>query len=299
MSDYHIPVMLKECLEGLDIKPNGVYVDVTFGGGGHSRAILDRLDANGRLLAFDQDADAQQNIIEDNRLIFSDQNFRSLRKVIRLNGLDKVDGILADLGVSSFQLDQHGRGFSFMGQSRLDMRMDTSAAKDASYVINNYTEKELVSVFSRYGEVRNSKTLAAAIVEARQSHPIETVSEFLFILDGLIFGKRNRYLAQVFQAVRIEVNEELDVLEEMLEASKEVLNPGGRLVVMSYHSLEDRIVKRFIKTGNISGEVKKDFYGNIDRPFKIITKKAIEPTKEELGLNSRSRSAKLRVAEKQ
>lgn len=298
MSDYHVPVMLSECLEGLDLKPDGVYVDVTFGGGGHSKAILDRLGEDGLLIAFDQDVDAQKNLITDSRLIFLDQNFRSLKKVLRLNNIDKVDGILADLGISSYQIDNRSRGFSFMGGVDLDMRMDQTSELDAVKVLNTYSEKNLVRIFSEYGEVRNSKTLAAKIVAERENEPIATVSELVSILESMTFGKPNRYFAQVFQAIRIEVNDEIGALEEMLDATVEVLDSGGRLVVMSYHSLEDRIVKRLMKTGNTAGEVIKDFYGVIERPFKILTKKAIEAQKEELELNTRARSAKLRIAEK-
>lgn len=298
MKEYHIPVMLSECINALDIKPNGVYVDVTYGGGGHSTAILERLGKDGRLVAFDQDFDAQKNVLTDNRLIFSDQNFRSLEKVLRLNGIEKVDGILADLGVSSYQLDNRSRGFSFMGEAMLDMRMDQGSKLDAAHVINEYDENKLVEVFSHYGEVRNSKSLAAKIVRDRGAGKIEKISEFLSLIDSLIIGKRNRYLAQVFQAIRIEVNDEMGALEEMLAASVRVLDKGGKLVVMSYHSLEDRMVKRYMKAGNASGESVKDFYGNITRPFEILTKKAIEPTQKELELNTRSRSAKLRVAER-
>ena len=298
MSEYHVPVMLDECLDGLNIKTDGIYVDVTYGGGGHSKAILERLGPDGILVAFDQDADAQQNLITDTRLIFSDQNFRSLKKVLRLSGIDKVDGILADLGVSSHQIDDRSRGFSFMGGKDLDMRMDRSSKLDAVKVLNTYSEENLVRIFSEYGEVRNSKTLASKIVAEREKEPLAKVAELLSVLDGLVFGKPNRYIAQVFQAIRIEVNDEMGALKEMMESTVDVLKTEGRLVVMSYHSLEDRIVKRLMKTGNTAGEVKKDFYGAIERPFKILSKKAIEAQKKEQELNTRSRSAKLRIAEK-
>ena len=298
MAEYHQPVMLKECLEHLNIKADGTYVDVTFGGGGHSKAILKQLSTKGRLIAFDQDQDAATNEIIDARFTLVPHNFRHLKRFLRLEGIKKVDGVLADLGISSHQIDQAERGFAFRYDAPIDMRMDQSIHLKATDVINQYSAEELQQVFSAYGEVRNAKTLAKHIVKERQTRPIHTTGELLSVLETTTVGQRQKYLAQVFQAIRIEVNDEINALGEMLSQTLEILNPGGRLVVMSYHSLEDRIVKRFIKSGNPQGELIKDFYGNIDRPFRIITKKAILPSQEEQKENPRSRSAKLRVAEK-
>jgi len=299
MTDYHSPVMLRECIEGLNIKPDGIYVDVTFGGGGHSREILKNLNDKGRLLAFDQDADAQDNIPNDDRLTFIDQNFRYLKNNCRLQGAMPVDGILADLGVSSHQFDQPERGFSIRFDADLDMRMDQSTSLTAKDLINTATEEELHKIFGIYGEIKNAKTLARTICTARLNAPIATVSELKqAIAKQIPKGKENKYLAQVFQALRIEVNQELEALREFLEQAVDILKPGGRLVVMSYHSLEDRLVKNFIATGKFRGEVEKDFYGNQIKPLEAVTRKAITATEEEISRNNRARSAKLRIAEK-
>ncbi len=295
MTNYHIPVMLQECIEGLAIDPDGVYVDVTFGGGGHSREILKHLSEKGRLIAFDQDKDASENIPDDERLIFVHANFAEIKPFLRLHGYRQVDGILADLGVSSHQFDTPERGFSYRFDAPLDMRMNVSEEKTAADILNVYDAESLQDMFSEYGEVRNSKTLAEAIIAYRALRPIRTINDFLGLLRPLIRGEEHKYLAQVFQAIRIEVNKEMEVLETFLMATKEVLKPEGRLVVLTFHSLEDRPVKNFLKTGNCAGEVIQDFYGNIERPFDLINKKVIEATKEEQKINSRSRSAKLRV----
>ncbi len=297
-TEYHLPVLLEESIQGLDIKKNGVYVDVTFGGGGHSSVILKNLGDDGQLIGFDQDADALQNTIQDNRLKIQPHNFRYLKRYLRLDGVGQVDGILADLGVSSFQINTPDRGFSFRFDADLDMRMDRKVKKDAAYIINKYRAEDLQRVFGAYGEVRNAKSLAQAIIDARKMSPIKTTSKFLDVIGPWIRGDRNRYLAQVFQALRIEVNDEMGALEDFFKDAIDVLAPGGRLVVISYHSLEDRMAKNFMKTGNAEGKVEKDFYGNINRPFKVITKKPIYPSDEELAINSRARSAKMRIAEK-
>lgn len=295
---YHNPVMLQQCIEGLAIKPDGIYVDVTFGGGGHSRAILSKLN-QGKLLAFDQDEDALKNSLKDPRFILEPQNFRFLKKYLRFHNLIPADGILADLGVSSHQFDSPERGFSIRFDAELDMRMDKESTLTAKEIINTYSEEELQDVFGMYGEVHNAKTLAKTIATARLNNPINTVFELKEKIKHLVKrGKENQYYAQVFQALRIEVNGELDALKEMLEQSKEVLRQGGRLVVISYHSLEDRLVKNFMQKGKFSGEVEKDFYGNEIRPFDTINRKAVQPDKEEIAQNSRARSAKLRVAVK-
>ncbi len=299
MTSYHQPVMLKECLEGLNIQPDGIYVDVTFGGGGHSKAILELLGAKGKLIGFDQDPDAKANIINDDRFIFVDQNFQFLKNQLRFLGIKKVDGILADLGVSSHQFDAADRGFSIRFDADLDMRMDQSREKDAQYILNNYEESDLHKIFGMYGELQNAKTLAALIVKSRMIKPIHTVAELKEIIKPVVKrGKENQYYAQVFQALRIEVNEELEVLKSFLEQCSEVLNPSGRLVVMSYHSLEDRLVKNYIAKGKFSGEVVKDLYGNYYTPLASVTRKAISASDEEIKINNRARSAKLRIAEK-
>jgi 16S rRNA (cytosine1402-N4)-methyltransferase len=299
MSNYHVPVMLRECIEGLDIKPDGTYVDVTFGGGGHSKEILKHLGKNGRLLAFDQDADAQQNIPEDERFEFVDQNFRYLKNFCRLHNAVPVDGILADLGVSSYQFDQPERGFSIRFDAELDMRMNQSSELTAKTVVNTYSEADLHRIFGVYGEIQNAKSLARTIATGRLNHEISTVAELKNAIQGLIpRGKENKYLAQVFQALRIEVNQELEALKDFLEQSAEVLAPGGRLVVMSYHSLEDRLVKNFIAKGKFSGEVEKDFYGNDQKPLEAVSRGAVTASEEEIKDNNRARSAKLRIAVK-
>jgi 16S rRNA (cytosine1402-N4)-methyltransferase len=291
--------MLKECIEGLNIRPDGTYVDVTFGGGGHSREIMKHLGEDGRLLAFDQDADAQQNIIADDRFEFIDQNFRYLKNFCRLHGAIPVDGILADLGVSSYQFDQAERGFSIRFDAELDMRMNQSSGLSAKEVINTYDEADLHRIFGIYGEIKNAKSLARTIVTARLNVPLNTVADLKNAINSLIpKGKENKYLAQVFQALRIEVNQELEALKDFLIQSAEILVSGGRLVVMSYHSLEDRLVKNFIAKGKFSGEVEKDFYGNDQKPFEAISRGAITASEEEIKNNNRARSAKLRIAVK-
>jgi len=298
MSTYHVPVLLNESVEGLGIKSDHIVVDATFGGGSHSRKIIEYLGDNGRLVAFDQDTDSLRNTIEDIRFVLNNANFKHLKRFLRVNGHQQVDGVLADLGVSSYQFDTAERGFSYRFQAGLDMRMDKSAKVTASQILNSYTAEDLQSVFSRYGEVRNAKSLAAHIVEERSQKNFTDINGFLHAISPLIRGNRNKYLAQLFQAIRIEVNDEMGTLRSFLEQAYEVLPQGGRIAIISYHSLEDRMVKNFFKTGNFEGEVKKDFYGNQTRPFKIITKKPILPSDEEIRVNSRARSAKLRIAEK-
>lgn len=298
-NNYHVPVLLQECINGLDIKPNGVYVDVTFGGGGHSREILKHLDKDGILIAFDQDPDAQRNKIDDPRFHFVDQNFAFLKNNLRLLGFRTVDGILADLGVSSHQFNEPERGFSTRFESALDMRMDKAGKLTAAEVLNTYAEDKLHKIFGIYGEVKNAKTLAKAVATGRVEKPIVTLSDFKKVIEAQIpKGKENKYMAQVFQALRIEVNAEIEVLENFLLQTAEVLKEGGRLVVMSYHSLEDRPVKSFLAKGKFRGEVEKDFFGNEQKPFKVISRKAVVADEEELLRNSRSRSAKLRIGEK-
>ena len=300
-STYHEPVMLSECLDGLNIRPDGIYVDVTFGGGGHSRAILEKL-TTGRLLVFDQDPDAAANAEQwkdDPRFTFIAANFRHIKRYLKLHKAEKVDGILADLGVSSHQINTPERGFSTRFQADLDMRMNPNNEKTAREVLNVRSAAELQSILGRYGEVTNARTAAEAIFSARHNAPIETVDDLKGILMRYAPKHReNKYFAQVFQALRIEVNDEMKVLEEFLMQVPEVLSPGGRLVVMSYHSLEDRPVKNFIQKGKFDGEVEKDFYGNEIKPQKSITRKPIEATEEEVKRNPRARSAKLRIAEK-
>jgi len=299
MSNYHNPVMLQECIEALDIKPDGTYVDVTFGGGGHSREILKHLGSKGRLIAFDQDADAQQNVIKDDRFEFVDQNFRYLKNFCRLHGAIPVDGILADLGVSSYQFDQAERGFSIRFDAELDMRMNRLSDLTARQVVNTYSEADLHRIFGIYGEIQNAKSLAKTIVTGRLNGEIVTVADLKNTISGLIpRGKENKYLAQVFQALRIEVNQELEVLKDFLVQSADVLGTGGRLVVMSYHSLEDRLVKNFIAKGKFSGEVEKDFFGNDQKPLDAVSRGAVTATADEIKENNRARSAKLRIAVK-
>lgn len=299
MTDYHIPVLLKESIDGLNIKPNGIYVDVTFGGGGHSKEILSRLDKNGKLFGFDQDEEAYKNVLDDDRFVFVRSNFRYLSNFLQYYHVEKVDGILADLGVSSHHFDDEDRGFSFRYDSQLDMRMNRSAKQTAADILNNYDEKELSTLFFQYGELRMARKIASAIVNARQKKPLTTVNDFLEIMERFTIRDRERkVLAQAFQALRIEVNQELDALSEMLQQSVERLVVGGRISVISYHSLEDRIVKNFFRSGNIEGKIEKDFYGNPLTSLKVINRKVIIPEEEEQRLNPRSRSAKLRIAEK-
>ena len=301
MGKYHVPVMLQECLEGLNIKPDGKIVDVTFGGGGHSNEILKSLGNNGKLIAFDQDEAAKDNLpTNDERFIFIDQNFEFIKNHLQYQDLIPVDGILADLGVSSYQFDTDERGFSYrFDDAILDMRMDKTNSLTAISVLNNYPEEQLADVFYQYGELNNSRKIAKQIISARTQKKIETVIDLKNALEKFAPKfKDYKFWSQVFQALRIEVNRELEVLKSLLIQSKDILKKEGRLVVMSYHSLEDRLVKNFINTGNFNGETEKDFYGNIIRPFNPITRKAITPSEDELKLNPRSRSAKLRIAER-
>ena len=289
--------MLKECIDGLNINPEGVYVDVTFGGGGHSRAILEHLKG-GHLYAFDQDADAAKNAFDDERFTFIPQNFRYMKNFVQLYAGTKVDGILADLGVSSYQFDTPEKGFSTRFEGRLDMRMNQNAPVDAANVVNTYEVTALASVFSRYGELKNAMAIARDIEQAREAQPLETTTDLKnAVAAHLPKGMENKVLAQIFQALRIEVNNEMEVLETFLGQCAEVLKPGGRLVVMSYHSLEDRLVKNFMRSGNASGEIEKDFFGRQNTPYILITRKPIVPSDEEVAENSRARSAKLRIAE--
>lgn len=295
---YHDPVLLFESVDGLNIKPDGVYVDVTFGGGGHSREILRHLGSEGKLFAFDQDKDALANEIEDDRFTLIPQNFRYIKRFLRLHGIKKVDGILADLGVSSHQFDSAERGFSTRFDAALDMRMNADEGVSAFEVINQYDEKDLARVLFEYGELRNSRALASTIVKARSENQIKTSFQLKEVLQKFLpKPKEHKILAQIFQAVRIEVNQEMQALKEFLMQTPELLNEKGRLSVISYHSLEDRLVKRFIQFGLFEGEPEKDFYGNVSVPFKKVGK-LILPTAEEIKLNNRARSAKLRIAEK-
>lgn len=295
---YHRPVLLKECIDGLNINPEGIYVDVTFGGGGHSREIFKRL-TTGRLYAFDQDEDAVKNKIDDERFILIKQNFRYLKNFLKMYNALPIDGLLADLGVSSHQFDQADRGFSTRFDAKLDMRMDRNSKLMASEIVNEYSEEELKGVFKIYGEIDNAGRLAYQIFHFRKEKQIETVNDLKIAIEKCVKrGRENQYYAQVFQALRIEVNKELDVLKDLLMQSLEVLKPGGRLVVISYQSLEDRLVKNMMRSGKFEGEVDKDFFGNQLTPFKTITRKPIVPSDTEILENSRARSAKLRIAEK-
>lgn len=296
MSNYHTSVLLDVSVDGLAIQPAGVYVDLTFGGGGHSRAILDRLGPEGKLFAFDQDADAQANGIDDPRFTLIPQNFRYLKNALRMYGCAEADGILADLGVSSHQFDAPERGFSTRFDGPLDMRMNPHSPKDAATVLNTYEEEDLVRIFWRYGELKSSRKIAASICMSRPLASIQDLKDA--VEDFAPKFKEHRFFAQVFQALRIEVNEEMQALEEMLMQTAEVLKPGGRLSVISYHSLEDRPVKQYMKFGNFKGQPEKDFYGNLIAPFKPITRKPLVPSPEEIEINNRARSAKLRIAEK-
>ena len=297
--DYHIPVMLHEVIEALNIKPDGVYVDCTFGGGGHSEEILKHLGPDGKLIVFDQDEDAKRNVPDDGRVIFVPQNFRHLQRFLRLHKYPQVDGILADLGVSSHQFDTAERGFSTRFDAALDMRMDSRQKQTAATVLNTFSEAQLHKMFEKYGEVTNSKTLAKKISEQRLIKLFTTINAFKQSISEIVKGNPNKYFAQVFQALRIEVNEEMKVLEEMLSQSTGVLKEGGRIAVITFHSLEDRIVKNFFKTGSTEEIEADDVYGTkAETPFKVITKKPVTATAQEQKINSRSRSAKLRVAEK-
>jgi 16S rRNA (cytosine1402-N4)-methyltransferase len=296
--EYHNPVLLKETVDGLNIKPDGVYVDVTFGGGGHSKEILSRLDLNGKLFAFDQDEDALKNALNDGRFVLIHENFRYIKRFLRFNGIKKVDGILADLGVSSHQFDVPERGFSTRFDAELDMRMSKKNELNAFKVVNEYDETNLRRIFSDYGELNNALAIAKVIIEAREMEVIKNTEQLKHILGRFLPNhKAHKILAQIYQAIRIEVNQEMDVLKEFLEQSLEILNPQGRLSVISYHSLEDRLVKRFMKNALFEGEPEKDFYGRFEVPFKLIGKMII-PSNEEIKINNRARSAKLRIAEK-
>ncbi len=296
---YHIPALLKETIQGLDIKPDGIYVDVTFGGGGHSRAIVDELSTEGHLYGFDQDADARQNAIDDSRFTFVYSNFKFLRNFLRYYNVDGVDGILADLGVSFHHFDDPERGFSFRWEGPLDMRMNRNAARSAAWYVNNWSEEQLADAFYLYGELKNARRFATAIVKARNEAPIETVEALLATVNPLINPKKEKKeLAQVFQALRIVVNGEIEALSAFLQQSLKVLKPGGRLVIITYHSLEDRLVKNFMRAGNLEGKVEQDFYGRRMSPLKLLTSKPIVASEEEVERNPRARSAKLRIAEK-
>lgn len=300
MAVYHTPALLHESVDGLNIKPDGVYVDVTFGGGGHSREILNRLGKNGKLISFDQDEDAIKNIIEnDNRFIFVKSNFRFLKNFLQYHQVEEIDGLLADLGVSSHHFDSSNRGFSFQASATPDMRMNRSARKTAIDVINDYPEEKLTDIFFKYGELKTARKIANAIVMYRQTERISSTEELIAILEPFTFREREKkVLSQAFQAIRIEVNDELKALCEMLTQALQALKPGGRMSIISYHSLEDRLVKSFFKTGNFEGKLVKDFFGRVDTPFELINKKVIVAPESEQKDNPRSRSAKLRIAEK-
>lgn len=296
---YHVSVLLKESVDGLNIHPGGVYVDVTFGGGGHSKEILSRLTSDAHLYSFDQDAAAEQNIVNDKRFTFVRSNFRYLRNWMRYYGVEQIDGLLADLGVSSHHFDAEDRGFSFRFDSPLDMRMNKREGRTAADIVNTYSEEQLADLFYLYGELKNSRRLASALVKARQQKTLATTGELLDIVKPLFGREREKKeLAKVFQALRIEVNQEMDALREMLHAATRLLAPGGRLAVLTYHSLEDRMVKNIIKCGNVEGRVIQDFYGNTETPLRSINNKVIVPDAAEQERNPRSRSAKLRIAEK-
>lgn len=296
--DYHNPVLLKETVDGLNINPDGIYVDVTFGGGGHSREMISRLGVNGKLIAFDQDVDALHNAIVDDRFLLINVNFRFIKRFLRFHGIKQVDGILADLGVSSHQFDVAERGFSTRFEAELDMRMNQKGELSAYHVINEYDEQTIARVLFQYGELKNARAMANVIVMARKDKEIKNSEQLKHVLAKFLPAhKSNKILAQIYQAIRIEVNQEMDVLKEFLEQSLEILKPGGRLSVISYHSLEDRLVKRFFRNGLFEGEPERDFFGNFEVPFKMV-EKLIVPTEAEIAINNRARSAKLRVAEK-
>ena len=298
---YHNPVLLNESVDGLNIWKGGRFVDATFGGGGHSREILSRLDADGHLYSFDQDADAEKNAegLDEAKFTFVRSNFRFLKNFLKYHGVEQIDGLLADLGVSSHHFDDSERGFSFRFEGTLDMRMNQRAGTTAADVVNTYDEKRLADIFYLYGELKQSRKLASAIVKARQTRPVDTVGDFLEVVKPFFRSEREKKdMAKVFQALRIEVNHEMDALRDMLKGATEMLRPGGRLVVITYHSLEDRIVKNLMKTGNVEGKEDKDFFGKLNTPFRLVNRQVIVPSDEEMALNPRSRSAKLRVAEK-
>jgi 16S rRNA (cytosine1402-N4)-methyltransferase len=295
---YHIPALLEQSIDGLDIKPDGIYVDVTFGGGGHSMEILKRLKT-GKLIAFDQDEDARMNLPEDPRILFLRQNFRFLKNNLLFNNIEAIDGLIADLGVSFHQFDEAGRGFTFRSDAPLDMRMNKDGEMTAALLLNSSDEATLADIFYNYGEFTNSRRIAKEVVAARAVKPFATVNDIIDAIGRLApFRQEHKFYARIFQSLRIAVNHEIDYLKEMLEQSLSMLKSGGRLVVITYHSLEDRVVKNFMKTGNFQGEENKDFYGNIETPFRLITRKGITPGEEEISKNNRSRSARLRIAEK-
>lgn len=296
---YHVPVLLDESINGLNLHPDGVYIDVTFGGGGHSREILRRLPQDSRLFSFDQDADAERNIVDDDRFTFVRSNFRYLKNWMRYYEIDHIDGLLADLGVSSHHFDDESRGFSFRFDAPLDMRMNKRADKTAADIVAEYDEEALADIFYLYGELKNSRRIASALVKARQQHAIATTQDFLHVVEPFFKREREKKdMARLFQALRIEVNHEMEALKEMLAAATQLLAPGGRLSVITYHSLEDRIVKNVMKTGNAEGKMIQDFYGRIETPYRLVNNKVVVPTDEEQQRNPRSRSAKLRIAEK-
>jgi len=295
---YHVPALLDESIKGLNIRADGIYVDVTFGAGGHSMEILKRL-TSGKLIAFDQDEDAMSNVPDDNRLLFLNQNFRFLRNNLRFNGIESIDGLIADLGVSFHQFDEPERGFTFRHDAALDMRMTKKSSLTAADLLNTLNESDLADLFYNYGELINARRIAREIVAARKEKPVTTVQDIMAVVGKLTPPRQeNKFYAKVFQALRIAVNHEIDYLKEMLEQALDVLNKGGRLVVITYHSLEDRVVKNFMKTGNFEGEENKDFYGNLITPFRLINKKGITPNENEIANNKRARSARLRIAEK-
>ena len=306
--NYHVPVLLSESVDGLSIKPGGIYVDVTFGGGGHSREILNRLDAKGHLYGFDQDEDVLGRVIDDERFTFVRSNFRYLKNWMRYYGVDQIDGLMGDLGVSSHHFDDGGRGFSFRFNAKLDMRMNRNATLTAADVVNTYDEQQLADVLYLYGELKQARRLAAQLVKARACHPIETTQDLISAVTGrkgtaeaeaeLLESRQKKDMARLFQALRIEVNHEMDALREMLQSATELLRPGGRLVVITYHSLEDRMVKNIMKAGNIEGKQRQDFFGRVESPFTLVSNKVITPSPDEQARNPRSRSAKLRVAER-
>ena len=296
---YHVPVLLKESVDGLDIKPDGVYIDVTFGGGGHSKEILTRLSKKGHLYSFDQDADAEKNIVNDGRFTFVRSNFRYIKNWMLYYGVEHIDGLLADLGVSSHHFDDESRGFSFRYDAPLDMRMNKRAGQTAADILNDYDEEQIADILYIYGELKNARKIASTIVKSRQSKRIDTTGDLLNLVTSLFAKEREKKeIAKLFQALRIEVNHEMDALKEMLNGAKDLLCEGGRLSVITYHSLEDRIVKNFIKAGNAEGKVTQDFFGRIEAPFKAVNNKIIVPDESEQESNPRSRSAKLRIAEK-
>lgn len=298
-TNYHIPVLLKESVEAMNIDPNGIYVDVTFGGGGHSKEILSRLGEHGRLFGFDQDLDAEKNIIDNPHFTFVRSNFRYLQNFLKYHHIEEVDAILADLGVSSHHFDDSERGFSFRFDGNLDMRMNKRAGINAADIINSYDEERLANILYLYGELKNSRRLASLLVKARANKEIHTIYELLEVIKPIFNIERDKKdLAKVFQALRIEVNQEMEALKDMLSSAINVLKPGGRLVVITYHSLEDRMVKNIMKAGNVNGKVEQDFFGNVNAPLRITSNKVITPSEKEILVNPRSRSAKLRIAEK-